>query len=73
LDEVAEKGAYVGVDKMSKGIRVIVEGRLVITRDYVLSSKREKKSIMLDSVDNEELWQLIMIGMFIKWTLLLHF
>ena len=51
LDEVAEKGVYVGVDKISKGIRVIVDGRLVVTRDYVLSSKREKKSITPESVD----------------------
>ncbi len=54
LDEVAKKGVYVGVDKSSKGIRVIVHGRLIISRDYVLSSKREKRSIMLDSGDKVE-------------------
>ena len=47
LDPVAVPGIYLGIDKCTNGIRVLFNGKVKVTRDYVFTSKRESQGTML--------------------------
>ena len=47
-------GIYLGIDKCTNGIRVLLNGKVKVTKDYVFTSKRESQETMLANNTEED-------------------